>query len=304
MKLQSAMEYLTTYGWAILIIAIILVAFFALGVFNSNAYSPKAQPGSCSITRNQYGGASESGVCTNEIPQFVAQFDGSNYIHGTNNNVGSYIASTHSGTISLWVDFNTRPIASSWTEIFDTQSNNLFFIHADSSNLYVCDTPQSSTYPNGYVNCAIIIPESDIPIGKFIQITATMGLNPGYTLNYLASGYSTSAHMKLYINGVLIASADTSPTYDGYPSPFQINSGSAYWEGSMANVQLYDIALSSNEVSAIYQEGIGGPPIDLQDLVGWWPLNGNANDYSGYSNGGTSCGIAYSSNWYGSYSAP
>ncbi len=34
-KGQSAMEYLMTYGWAILIIAIVLVAFFGLGLFKS-----------------------------------------------------------------------------------------------------------------------------------------------------------------------------------------------------------------------------------------------------------------------------
>ncbi|MGC9010605.1 MAG: hypothetical protein ACP5JN_00435 [Candidatus Micrarchaeia archaeon] len=34
------------------------------------------------------------------------------------------------------------------------------------------------------------------------------------------------------------------------------------------------------------QEGIGGAPIDLQHLVAWWPLNGNANDYSGNGNNG------------------
>ena len=33
-KSQSAMEYLTTYGWTILIIAIIFLAFFELGIFN------------------------------------------------------------------------------------------------------------------------------------------------------------------------------------------------------------------------------------------------------------------------------
>ncbi len=32
-KAQSAMEYLMTYGWAILIIAIVLVAFFSLNLF-------------------------------------------------------------------------------------------------------------------------------------------------------------------------------------------------------------------------------------------------------------------------------
>jgi hypothetical protein len=33
-RLQSAMEYLMTYGWAILIIAVVLVALFSLGVFS------------------------------------------------------------------------------------------------------------------------------------------------------------------------------------------------------------------------------------------------------------------------------
>ena len=33
-RLQSAMEYLMTYGWAILIIAVVLGALFALGIFN------------------------------------------------------------------------------------------------------------------------------------------------------------------------------------------------------------------------------------------------------------------------------
>ncbi len=35
---QSAMEYLMTYGWAILIISIVLAALFALGVFSSSSF--------------------------------------------------------------------------------------------------------------------------------------------------------------------------------------------------------------------------------------------------------------------------
>ena len=40
MRLQSAIEYLTTYGWAILILAIVLSALFSLGVFKANNYTP------------------------------------------------------------------------------------------------------------------------------------------------------------------------------------------------------------------------------------------------------------------------
>ncbi len=38
MKLQSAMEYLMTYGWAILIIAVVLGALFSLGIFSSSSF--------------------------------------------------------------------------------------------------------------------------------------------------------------------------------------------------------------------------------------------------------------------------
>ncbi len=47
-RAQSAMEYLMTYGWAILIIAVVLGALFALGIFNSAAFLGNtcvAQPG-------------------------------------------------------------------------------------------------------------------------------------------------------------------------------------------------------------------------------------------------------------------
>jgi hypothetical protein len=50
---------------------------------------------------------------------------------------------------------------------------------------------------------------------------------------------------------------------------------------SLSNVQLYHTVLSPQQVQALYSEGIGGAPIDLQNLVGWWHLNGDANDYSG-----------------------
>ncbi|MGC8651797.1 MAG: hypothetical protein ACP5UH_00900 [Candidatus Micrarchaeia archaeon] len=38
LKLQSAMEYLMTYGWAILIISIALAALFMMGLFSPSSY--------------------------------------------------------------------------------------------------------------------------------------------------------------------------------------------------------------------------------------------------------------------------
>ena len=41
MKLQSAVEYLTTYGWALLVIAVIFTAVFALGIFSTQNTTPQ-----------------------------------------------------------------------------------------------------------------------------------------------------------------------------------------------------------------------------------------------------------------------
>ncbi|MEM3201890.1 MAG: hypothetical protein QW774_03060 [Candidatus Micrarchaeaceae archaeon] len=39
LRVQSAMEYLMTYGWAILIIAVVLGAIFALGLFSPSTFA-------------------------------------------------------------------------------------------------------------------------------------------------------------------------------------------------------------------------------------------------------------------------
>jgi len=75
--------------------------------------------------------------------------------------------------------------------------------------------------------------------------------------------------------------------------------------GELANIQIYNTSLTPAEIEEIYLEGIGGAPIDLQNLVGWWPLNGNANDYSGNGNNGQiNGGVTFVSNWWSGYTPP
>jgi len=45
MKAQSAMEYLMTYGWAILIVIIVAAALYALGIFNPATYTGRIPTG-------------------------------------------------------------------------------------------------------------------------------------------------------------------------------------------------------------------------------------------------------------------
>ena len=50
-RAQSAMEYLTTYGWAILIITVAFMALYSFGIFDMNTYGAGALPGSCQVYR-------------------------------------------------------------------------------------------------------------------------------------------------------------------------------------------------------------------------------------------------------------
>ncbi len=124
--------------------------------------------------------------------------------------------------------------------------------------------------------------------------------------NGIASGSS------VYINGV--ASSSGSPVALS-PSSSELIMGQGYYtccaglaavtfNGTIADLQIYNTTLSANEILAMYQEGIGGVPINLQNLVGWWPLNGNANDYSGNLNNGVATNVVFTSSWTSGYSAP
>ncbi|MGC9149953.1 MAG: hypothetical protein ACP5FX_02505, partial [Candidatus Micrarchaeia archaeon] len=56
-------------------------------------------------------------------------------------------------------------------------------------------------------------------------------------------------------------------------------------------------ALSQQEIQYLYQQGLGGGPVRLQNLVAWWPLNGDAKDYSGNNNHGTIYGVSFIQNY-------
>ena len=63
--------------------------------------------------------------------------------------------------------------------------------------------------------------------------------------------------------------------------------------GKIADVQMYDSALSLKQVNQLYQGFIGAPPVNDSSLVAWLPLDGNANDYSGNGNTGSLTSITF-----------
>jgi hypothetical protein len=285
MKSQSAMEYLMTYGWAILIIAVVLGVLFQLGVFSGSALTPKAAPGACQVVRLG-GQASLEGECQGQLPQYVGQFDGSTgYI-----TIPENLIITTAMTASIWFDpsvsENTGLCRDSFAYYdfgykywiirpFDCNGNNwvVYFNSGNGGN-----HAGASPYPalGAWQNMVLTYN------GYYVQ---------GYLNGVAASPAPTTG--SLVVNGVTVIGGG------GYSTPSEL------FQGELANAQLYNTSFSANEVLALYQEGIGGAPIKIQNLVGWWPLNGNAQDYSGNNdNGQITGGVSFNGTWQAEYTPP
>ncbi len=295
---QSAMEYLMTYGWAILIIAVVLAALFELGVFNPMTFAPKATPGSCQVVRPDGPGTTNfislEGECNNEILQYAAGFSQSpaGYIHAPLS-----IQADSQITVTFWIDpINNRywGVPGDYWENVVSGSNG---IGCWGSYYFYIESGSNPPAESWSVGNARDFPGTRLTPNKWQMLVGTFN----------------GTYLKVYLNGQLIGSpvatsgattsvSDTA-TISG-TTPVSSGSGCNPISGNLANVQIYNTALSANDIKALYREGIGGAPIKIQSLVGWWPLNGNANDYSGNGNNGVASGVTYTTNWYSGYSAP
>ncbi len=277
-KLQSAMEYLMTYGWAILIIAVVLGALFALGFFNSANLAPKVPGGGCEVYRPNGPGTTTylntEGTCNNGLPQVVAQFAGVS----TANIVISNLQSSTSGTgntITFWV--NGKGANAGTAVSLGTAANNNVGFGATCFGVGGTYGVLASTVANTF---------------NFVAVT----------FNGVAGGAT------IYLNGQSITAATGCNTAAALASATSLyigsNSNAQAFNGMVSNIQLYNASLTANEIYGLYIEGIGGVPVSLQYLIGWWPLNGNANDYSGDLHNGVSTGVTYTTAWASTYSAP
>ena len=105
LKGQSAMEYLMTYGWAIIIVIIVAAALYALGVFNPGAYTTTAATGFSEIGKPAAG-------------SWQYKADGSFTVQLSNNlpytiNVTALSVATAGGTACSNVQINSAAIGAS-----------------------------------------------------------------------------------------------------------------------------------------------------------------------------------------------
>jgi len=281
------MEYLMTYGWAILIIAVVLGALFQLGVFNSSSFSPRAPPGACQVFRPSGPGTTTNinlmGVCTGQLPQYVAQFNGQGSYVFSNLAIRKAQIFANGLTFSAWIRTNAIGI------------NAIVGQNDGFGCTYFCDLGLEINYVSGKASMIA----HDGSVYRFATSTSTV--NDGNWYNIVGT-YNVANSLSIYINGANQQNTAITNLY-GNPSNTLIglqdtaSGAKQYFSGQIANVQIYNTSLSANQVQALYLEGIGGAPMKLQNLVGWWPLNGNANDYSGNNNNGVPTAVTFTSQY-------
>ena len=234
------------------------------------------------------------GECGGQLPQYVALFNGQSgkvTLPGGQTLLG---ATPTSGTLTAWVLVSAYPV------------NTVIYQNDEEVFLYV-----SKTSGNGYTDGANMV-ALEIPwnlpksfygvVSGSIYNAAGMGtasLNKWY---FLAITFTNSGG-QAYVNGASAAALGSPGTFSF--DSFQSSIGSwknsvQYASGAISNVQIYNTSLSANEIKALYSGGIGGAPLVLQNLVGWWPLNGDVKDYSGNGNGAQTS-VPYSSQWASTY---
>lgn len=300
-KLQSAMEYLMTYGWAILIVAVVLAALFELGVFNALNLEPHAPPGSCQVYRPEgpstLAYVSLSGECNGYLPQFVAKFN------GKSTNISAPVSALslmNKGqfAVTAWVyDDGSTGTEQMPVSIGADVCYTSYFSGPEDTGVILLGAPAYPAYaPNSalpdYFKAAACIFNTTYGGAQWEWATANFTQSDYNKWIFLAATYN-GTYLDLYINGKL-ANETKAPGEMLVPSNYislgtmysPIYSGSRFWyNGSLSNVQVYNESISSQSVAYMYNGGIGQPPEELDKLALWLPLNGNAGDYSGNTYG-------------------
>ena len=366
---QSALEYMMTYGWAILIIVIVAVILYSMGIFNPSSsitttsvgFSPfvvstavcnsgglsfsintGALPNlATSVTLNKVYITSSSG--TNSLNNQVyplnpiiltsgkstvlrlpivcssgSKFSLSSKIEYSYSTAAGGVVTNATGTISGTASSNINEIAEfsdGGVNANDPTPNNwtdgyTFSIWVEYPGRSFCgyalglvDYQTSSNAPRG--GTVLMCSSSNNPYAETLisssdQISGTSSTLNNFTWYLLTGVYNPNKdNISLYVNGVLAASGSDSVT----PSSFT-PTGNLYeytmggvtspdFYGNMSDAQAYNVPLSGYQIMELYKEGLHGAPITTNGLVGWWPLNGNANDYSGYNNNGVAINVKW-----------
>ncbi len=202
----------------------------------------------------------------NEINARNGNFNGYNsLISVANSNV---LNPTNAVTLSAWV----------YPEKYSADNRNGGGIISKNKQYEISINASGYAVIDGVLHSTPFYSNIKVPLNKWSFIAGTLNSNGTATICVNAACKSNSSTA-----GSLLITGE--PLYIGFGSILgggattPLPGAATYFNGSIANAQVYNNQLSQYQISSLYQEGINGIPL-TQNLSGWWPLDGNANDYS------------------------
>jgi hypothetical protein len=240
-------------------------------------------------------------------------------------NSSKYLKYESNSLSNVQFSYQNGTIIPSWVE-----SGNIAAFNGVNSHMNVANTPALN--PTAVTEIAWIRPKTQACCTRVVSKASTGGTGNDYdiyvnggslgtrlknatisepiqttsqvvaynTWNMVAVTYNGNGTIKLYVNGTNVLSSTNliSGPLASSTAPLQfgccLNGGSNdFFNGSVADVQIYNAALSQNQIQQVYSEGLGGAPISMNALIGWWPLAGNSNDASGNGNSGVENNVSF-----------
>ncbi len=191
------------------------------------------------------------------------------YFNGVSDYVdlGTKLAIPNALTVAVWI--NTADTkATQWVGGQGTSGVNGWSI-AIENNLVEWRPGNGAAW--GYAAKTYVLGTWAFVVGTWNGATSTIYVNGKQgSSNSLTGPLNYGGVTNLWLGQIQGSGGSAARTFDGY----------------MANMQMYNSSLSQSQVLQLYNEGIGGAPLNTNSLVGWWPLNGNLKDYSGSGNNG------------------
>ncbi len=259
---------------------------------NSNDYGPAGNTGYPVSVGFQDSGYVPPGINSSSSISHSSVPVSSSFYSAVLNGKSSYIATGESGMPSgsharsafAWIEIPSPATGNAIGNVFSYGSSSSGEHSALQVNL-ASDQLHFGSGSNGYTYNSLI------PYNKWVFVGYSYQQGSDSVTLFINRSYSTGTLSGNSPPNTVLAESSIGAYYSGSSEEY-------FFPGQIADVQLYNASLDPAQELALYSEGIDGPPLMGSGLVGWWPLDGNANDYSGNGNYGTQYALNYTvSSW-------
>lgn len=235
---------------------------------------------SSALLNAAYPTANYSFFTTNAITRVIgaASFSGSNSFISAKN---TYLLNTSYVSVSFWV--NVSQIPPNGVRLVNYGDNGTCISPNNYCGWFVYLTNNGMIQFNVMNGAQFSVNGPILQTNKWYQIT---GVYNGSDANLFINSNLQYSTPKSGVIGI------TSPNINltiGTGMQYAATRDTRYFTGNIADLQIYRLPLSTQQVSQLYIRGAQGVPLKGVGLVAWYPLSSDTDDYAmfntGYANG-------------------